>query len=85
MNVSITIIDHPKNIGYPTYWHARGYGLFAANPLGQEVFSKGKQKLNFNLPQGQSVTFKYRVVIHEGDEMKSAAIEILEKDFIKTK
>ena len=33
--------------GYPTYWHARGYGLFAANPLGQAVFSEGKEKLNF--------------------------------------
>ncbi|MCU0355070.1 MAG: PmoA family protein, partial [Cytophagales bacterium] len=33
-DVSLVIIDHPKNTGYPTYWHARGYGLFAANPLG---------------------------------------------------
>ena len=44
--VSITIIDHPKNPGYPTYWHARGYGLFAANSLGQEPLSGGKEKLN---------------------------------------
>ena len=34
--VSIAILDHPQNPGHPTYWHARGYGLFAANPLGPE-------------------------------------------------
>ena len=47
--VSITIIDHPNNVGYPTYWHARDYGLFSANPLGQKVFSKGEEVLNFSL------------------------------------
>ena len=34
--VAIAILDHPQNPGHPTYWHARGYGLFAANPLGPE-------------------------------------------------
>src|SRR5438309_6028867 len=29
--ITIAMIDHPKNVGYPTYWHARGYGLFALN------------------------------------------------------
>ncbi len=35
--VALVIIDHPSNIGYPTYWHARDYGLFAANTLGQNI------------------------------------------------
>ena len=61
--VALVIIDHPSNIGYPTYWHARDYGLFAANPLGQKVFSKGKNELNFSLKKGESVTFKYRLVV----------------------
>lgn len=69
--ISIAMIDHPKNIGYPTYWHARGYGLFAANPLGQKIFSNGKQTLNFKLQKGSSVTFRYRIVIAEGDEKLS--------------
>jgi hypothetical protein len=66
-NITLAILDHPKNPGYPTYWHARGYGLFAANPLGQEVFTNGKQKLNFTLEAKQSVTFQYRVLILSGD------------------
>ncbi len=64
--VTIAIIDHPKNPGFPTYWHARGYGLFAANPLGQKAFSNGKETLNFTLEPGASATFRYRVVILGG-------------------
>jgi len=66
--ISIAIIDHPGNVGYPTYWHARGYGLFAANPLGQKVFSNGKEELNFKLANGESATFRYRVVINAGKQ-----------------
>ncbi len=47
--VSVVVCDHPKNPGYPTYWHARGYGLFAANPLGWSDFTKGKETFNFTL------------------------------------
>lgn len=61
--INLVIIDHPKNAGYPTYWHARGYGLFAANPLGQNVFSKGNETLNLTLKKGESTTFRYRTVI----------------------
>ena len=70
--ISITILDHPGNPGYPTYWHARGYGLFSANPLGQRVFSDGAEELNFTLPPGASTTFRYRVIIDEGAEHLSA-------------
>lgn len=62
-SITLVIFDHPKNVGFPTYWHARGYGLFAANPLGQEVFSNGGEKLNFSLEPKQSATFRYRVLI----------------------
>ncbi len=61
--ITLLLLDHPKNVGFPTYWHARGYGLFAANPLGEEVFSKGKEKLNFTIQPNQSATFRYRLVI----------------------
>jgi len=61
--VTISIFDHPSNPGFPTYWHARGYGLFAANPLGEKVFSNGKEELNLTLAPHQSVAFRYRVLI----------------------
>lgn len=66
--LSLVLMDNPKNIGYPTYWHARGYGLFAANPLGPSVFSNGKSPaMNYTLPAGQSVTFRYRLLIQSGN------------------
>ena len=65
--VSIVIIDHPSNVGYPTFWHARDYGLFAANTLGQKIFSDGKLELNYTLQKGESATFKYRLVVAAGD------------------
>jgi hypothetical protein len=64
--VSISILDHPQNPGHPTYWHARGYGLFAANPLGQKALSDGKDVLNFALEPRQSATFRYRVIVATG-------------------
>jgi len=64
--VAIAIFDHPSNVGYPTYWHARGYGLFAANPLGQKDLSGGKVVLNYGLDAGQSVTFRHRVEVTSG-------------------
>lgn len=72
-SVSIAIIDHPKNVNYPTFWHARGYGLFAANPLGEKIFTNGKSEKNLTLQKGESVTFRYRVVITNGSETISAA------------
>ena len=64
--VTITILDHPANPGFPTYWHARGYGLFAANPLGEKVFSNGKEELDLTLAPHESVTFRYRILITSG-------------------
>ncbi|RZM25344.1 MAG: hypothetical protein EOO88_19665, partial [Pedobacter sp.] len=81
--ISVAMIDHPKNPGFPTYWHARDYGLFAANPLGQEVFSNGKEKLNMVLKPGQSVTFKYRIVVDSDEVPTAAVLDQQAKDFSK--
>ncbi len=59
--VTIAIFDHPGNIGYPTYWHARGYGLFAANPLGRHMFDSKQPVLDYAMEEGQKTTFRYRL------------------------
>jgi len=71
-SISIAIIDHPQNPNYPTFWHARGYGLFAANPLAEKVFTNGKSEKNLTLQKGESVTFRYRVLIDDGSKTVSA-------------
>jgi hypothetical protein len=65
--LTLAMLDHPKNPGFPTHWHARGYGLFAANPLGPGVLTGGKQPpLNLKLEPHASATFRYRLLILEG-------------------
>lgn len=71
-SISIVIIDHPANPNYPTYWHARGYGLFSANPLGENIFTNGKLTKNLTLKKGESVTFRYRIIIDDGRKTISA-------------
>lgn len=83
-SISIAIIDHPKNVNYPTFWHARGYGLFAANPLGEKIFTNGKSVKNLQLKIGDSVTFRYRIVIDDGNKTISPAeLDQLSADFAK--
>ena len=60
--VTLAILDHPLNPGYPTYWHARGYGLFAANPLGRSIFDPKQPPFTCTLEKGQTATFRYRVL-----------------------
>jgi hypothetical protein len=64
--VTIAIFDHPKNPTHPTYWHARGYGLFAANPFGAKAYTDGKAETNFALEPKQSVILRHRILILSG-------------------
>jgi hypothetical protein len=61
--VTIAILDQPRNPGYPTTWHARGYGLFALNPLAPSVFDPKRPAMNFTLEKNQTATFRYRVIL----------------------
>jgi len=80
-NISLVICDHPKNPSYPTYWHARGYGLFSANPLGGSDFTNGKEVVNFSVSSGKSVTFRYRMIITSGFHINDIEINDLANDF----
>lgn len=66
--LGIAIMNHPSSFGFPTYWHVRTYGLFAANPFGAKSFSGGKQPSgDHTLPAGETLTLRYRVLLHQGD------------------
>ncbi len=68
----IAIFDHPQNLRHPTWWMARDYGLFAANPFGQKEFEVGAKhpagKGDYAIPAGGSLTLRYRFYFHRGDE-----------------
>jgi hypothetical protein len=81
--VVAAMFDHPKNFRYPTYWHVRDYGLVAANPFGIHDFEGKKDQTtlgNHELKKGESMTFRYSIVIHHGD-LKSAELGKLWKAF----
>jgi hypothetical protein len=61
--VAIGLLDNPANPGYPTTWHARGYGLFAANTLAPSVFNPKLPPLNLTLAKDQNARFRYRVIL----------------------
>ena len=76
--VGIAMFDHPSNPRHPTWWHVRDYGLFAANPFGKHDFENLKDDKtagNLVIPAGKSVTFRYRLYFHEGDEKQAKVAE----------
>lgn len=65
----IAILNHPSSFRFPTPWHVRTYGLFAANPFGLHDFAGGKADVNgsHKLPAGEKMLLRYRVLLHAGD------------------
>lgn len=74
--VGVAILDHPSNPGHPTHWHARAYGLFAANIFGLHDFYKGEGKDGSRtLKSGEKLHFRYEVVVHGGDTATAGIAE----------
>jgi hypothetical protein len=74
-------------VNSPTYWHARGYGCFSLNPLGQLDFQKSLKAANpqpfqLRLQKGQEALFKYRVIVYEGDYDQSR-VDALYREFAR--
>jgi hypothetical protein len=74
--VGLAVLNHPRSLRYPTHWHVRTYGLFAANPFGLSHFTKGaKGAGDLTVEAGKSFTLNYRVLIHKGDEKEGRVAE----------
>ena len=66
--VGLAILNHPTSFRYPTYWHVRTYGLFAANPFGWHDFLRSSEADGaLTLSKGESFEVAYRVILHKGD------------------
>src|SRR6185295_4777242 len=66
--LGIAILNHPSSFRYPTHWHVRTYGLFAANPWGLGDFTAGKARSEHPMKKGDSFKLRYRVIFHKGNE-----------------
>jgi hypothetical protein len=78
-SLGIAILNHPSSFRYPTGWHVRTYGLFAANPFGEGDFRGEKVESSYKLKKGETLTLRYRVIFHKGDEKEGKIAEAFAK------
>jgi hypothetical protein len=74
----IAILNHPDSYNFPTYWHVRTYGLFAANPFGASYFDGGDADGTLELAKGEDFTLRYRIIFHEGDAEEAGIAQAYE-------
>ena len=74
--VVVAIIEKETSFRHPTHWHARDYGLLAANPFGIHDFEKTKDKTagSHTLKKGDTLTLSYTVILHQGS-LESADLD----------
>lgn len=66
--VGMMLMDHPANLRHPTTWHARDYGLVAANPFGLHDFlGEPPGSGEVTLRPGESLRLVYRLLVHSGE------------------
>lgn len=82
-SVGIAIFDHPENLRHPTTWHARDYGLIAANPFAlHEMLNKPRGSGDYRIDPSSSLSLRYRMVFI-GGEVDSEFVESLYQEFSK--
>ncbi|MGD0900006.1 MAG: PmoA family protein [Thermoguttaceae bacterium] len=74
--LGIAVLNHPTSFRFPTGWHVRTYGLFAANPFAQQSFQgKGESAEGYTLAAGKTLALRWRVLLHRGDEKEGKVAE----------
>lgn len=81
--ISFGMFDNPKNPGYPAYAHARGYGLFSINNLGQNSYDKTQKEISYKLEKGESIKLSHRFVVQSGSEITADEANKIFQDFAK--
>lgn len=72
----IAIFDHPDNPRHPTTWHARDYGLVAANPFGLHHFQKQPAGSgDLKVTEKQPLELRYRILIGYG-QLEQSELDI---------
>lgn len=69
----IAILQHPANPWFPAKWFTRDYGFFSPTPM----FWLKDGRLE--LPKGQKLILRYRVVVHAGNAKKAQIQKIFQQ------
>ncbi len=81
--ITIAMVDHKKNIGYPAHWHARTYGLFAVNNLGSKVYVPTDEEVINTLNPGETMVFHHRILVNSGSFLNDESMNKAFEDFNK--
>jgi hypothetical protein len=81
--ITLGIFDHPDNPGYPACFHARGYGLFSINNLGQKSYDPEQEAKNYTLERGESMNLYHRFYVQSGSELTPEEANRIFGDFSK--
>ena len=74
--LGVAILNHPSSFRFPTYWHVRTYGLFAANPFGIHNFKNSDDEDgSHEIKPDESIVLSYRILLHQGDEQSGRVPE----------
>jgi Methane oxygenase PmoA len=79
--VGIVIFEHPRSFHHPARWHARDYGLLAANPFSDKAYDPAVPARNYTLRAGESITLRFRIVVHP--KLQAGEIEKLYQAWTK--
>jgi hypothetical protein len=75
--VTVAIFAHPSGHNFPPYWHARDYGLFAANPFGRRGYDPNALERITRLDAGERLRLGFRLAVYAGQVDKAR----LDRDF----
>jgi hypothetical protein len=70
----LAILQHPGNPDYPAPWFTRDYGFFSPTMLYWPQDDKATR-----LGKGETITLRYRVLVHEGDTQTAGIAKEFEK------
>lgn len=79
--ITVAIIDHPSNPGYPAHWHARTYGLFSVNNLGSRVFDPKDPFQVFTLGVNGEIVFRHRLLIGPSESLGPKSMAVFSESF----
>ena len=81
--ITAVLFDHPQNIGYPASAFTRGYGMMALNNMGVRCYTPEAAPFYYQLPHGESITFKHKFLLIWDRVPERTEIESHFNDFVR--
>lgn len=83
--LGVAIFDHSGSLRHPTGWHARDYGLVAANPFAVHDFGAGPRGAGeVRIPKRESLKLRYGFLFFRGDPQSAGVSALYERWIAET-